>query len=494
MKSDDFLDDIVGGAEEKWIREAGNIDGNEIKRKRRIRTWSRAAAAAACLGLIVFAAFRLPGGREPAGNGSGAVSSETAGSEAVSSEPVSEPESPAQSSALPKVQASDLLENYTANPVEKKEPDDAFIRAGYDWAVRLFQETYRQEPSQKTLLVSPLSVVTALTMTANGAGGNTLQEMEQVLGSGSLPLADLNAYLHTYLKSLPSSERAKFSFANGIWFNDREGFTVEEPFLQQNADYFDAAIRKTAFNDAAVREINQWIDQHTDGMIPELLKELNDGDRMVLVNALAFDAEWWAPFSEERESLLPFTGLNGETVETPAMGSTEYWYLEDDTCIGFEKSYIGDTYRFVALLPKDEEDFAGFIDSLTGEKLAALRNSAAQEMTLVTLPKFSYDYAVSLPEVLKTMGLRDAFDAARADFSGISRSEQLFISAVLHKTHIDLDSAGTRAAAVTAVMVNLGGYYGDMHEVCLDRPFIYMIVDTAAGLPVFIGTVTGFSE
>ena len=113
------------------------------------------------------------------------------------------------------------------------------------------------------------------------------------------------------------------------------------------------------------------------------------------------------------------------------------------------------------------------------------------EKTLIVLPKFSYDYSVELPAVLKTMGMRDAFDAARADLSGISRSEPLYISKVLHKTHIDLDSAGTRAAAVTAVTVNFGAM-PDYREVILDRPFVYMIVDTAAGLPVFIGTVTGF--
>ncbi|MBQ6076203.1 MAG: serpin family protein [Lachnospiraceae bacterium] len=483
MRADDFMDDIVGGAEEKWVREAGNIDGNEIRKKRRIRMWSRAAAAAACLGLIIFAVSRLPFGRQSADNGSGAVGRETSGG----------PESTAQDSVIPKAQAADLLENYTANPVEKKEPDDAFIRAGYDWAVRLFQETWRQETEQKTLLVSPLSVATALAMTANGARGNTLREMEQVLGGGSLTLSDLNAYLHTYLKSLPSSERAKCVFADGIWFNDRGGFTAEEPFLQRNADYFDAAIRKAPFNGDTVREINQWAEQHTDGMIPELLKELDDSGRMVLVNALAFDAEWREPFEEHGENRQPFTNLDGSTVRTPTMGGETYFYLEDDSCIGFEKPYAVDTYRFVALLPKDETDFEGFIAGLSGEKLAALREAAMVEKTVIALPKFSYDYTVELPAVLKTMGMRDAFDAARADLSGISRSEPLYISKVLHKTHIDLDSAGTRAAAVTAVTVNFGAM-PDYRVVILNRPFVYMIVDTAAGLPVFIGTVTGFSE
>ena len=480
MKADRFLDDLIENVDEKWIREAETDKISAIKRKRRARIWSRVSAAAACLGLVLLAAFLLPGDRR------GAVG------ESASSEAETRPAGTAENPVIPKAQAADLLENYKARPVEEKEPDDAFIRAGYDWTVRLFQETYRQEKEQKTLLVSPLSAVIALTMTANGAKGNTLREMEEVLGGGSLALADLNAYLHTYLKSLPSSDRAKYSSANGIWFNDRGDFTVEGSFLQQNVDYFDTTVRKAPFTDETVREINQWVDLHTDGMIPEILETLDDSSRMVLLNALAFDAEWWEPYIEDENIQALFHNLNGEPVETAFMGGHEHWYLEDYTCIGFEKSYFGDTYRFVALLPKND-DFEAFIDSLTGEKVAALRSNITEEIIFAAMPKFSYDYTVELPDVLEALGMRDAFHASRADFSGISRSEPLYISQVLQKTHIDLDSAGTRASAVTAVMTNFGAV-NNPREVILDRPFVYMIVDTAAGLPLFIGTVTGFSE
>lgn len=396
---------------------------------------------------------------------------------------------------LPKVQAADLLEGFTARPVEERKADDAFIKAGYDWAAGLFKQVYRMEQKQKTLLISPLSVVTALAMTANGAGGNTLKEMEEVLGSGSLSLADLNAYLHTYLNSLPSSERAKFSFANAIWFSDRPDFLVKEDFLQKDADHFDAAIRKAPFDESTVREINQWVSQHTDDMIPKLLEKLTPEDRMILINALVFDAKWAVPFVESGEDFKQaFTGLDGKTKSASMMLGEEYSYLEDDLCTGFTKSYEGDTYRFVALLPKDEKDFEGFVESLSGEQLAALLGGAANERTLIMLPKFSYDYEVSLPEALQAMGMKDAFSGARADFSGISDTP-LVISDVLHKTHIDLDSEGTRAAAVTAVIVTESAMPMDEpHTVYLDRPFVYMIVDTATNLPVFMGTVTGIGE
>ncbi len=403
-------------------------------------------------------------------------------------------EAPTQGT-LPQVQAADLLEGYTARPVEEKQADEAFISAGFDWAAQLFREVYRQETERKTLLVSPLSAVTALAMTAAGAQGHTRQEMEQVLGSGSVSLDDLNAYLHTYLNGLPSSERAKFSFADAIWFKDEEGFVVKEAFLQKNRDYFDAAVRKAPFDDSTLREINQWVSQHTDDMIPKLLDDLNPDMQMVLINALAFDAAWERPFKENGDVLRPFTGSDGRKTEVPVMYGTEFAYLEDDTATGFMKSYADDSFRFAALLPKDEKDFDGFVSSLTGEKLSSLIRGVRNEETLIMLPKFSTDYTVSLPAVLRTMGMKDAFDASRADFSGIS-DRPLCISDVLHKTHIDLDSEGTRAAAVTAVIMEKGAAPMDKkpHEVYLDRPFVYMIVESATGLPVFIGTVTSFGK
>ena len=411
------------------------------------------------------------------------------------SENVQESKETGSGAAVPgpkKVQAADLLEAFTARPVEDKAADDAFTAAAFDWAAKLFSRTYAGEEENKTLLVSPLSVLIALSMTANGARGETLREMEQALGG--LGIDDLNAYLHTYLMSLPSSELAKFAFANAIWFKDDPDFLVEDEFLQKVVDYYDAAVRKAPFDDTTVQEINQWVALHTDDMIEKLLEELKDGDRMVLVNALVFDAKWQVPFLEGECREDVFTGLDGRKGTATFMSQEIHSYIESDEAIGFTKSYKDDTYRFVALLPKDEEGFEDFVKGLTGEKLAALLNSENGDRTIIRMPKFSYDYDTSLVSVLEAMGMKKAF-TDRADFSGISTSEALCIGDVLHKTHIDLDSEGTRAAAVTAVMVfSATAVMQPPRHVTLDRPFVYMIVDSATNLPVFMGTVTGFNE
>ena len=392
-------------------------------------------------------------------------------------------------------QAADLLEPYKAQPVAEKKADAAFRQAGLDWAARLFTQSYKLEKENKNLLLSPLSVMTALAMASNGAGGDTLAQLEKALG-GEIKLADLNAYLHTYLKNLPSSEKARFHFANGIWFKDQADFQVEENFLQRNVNYYEAAIRKAPFDESTLQEINQWTAQHTDNMIPQLLNQLKEEDLMVLVNALCFEAKWANPFDETNCRKDVFTNLRGEENEALYMFGSADTYLESDGIIGMLKSYEGGSYQFAAFLPEEGTDFNSFAASLKGETLSKLLSSATDRYsTDIKLPKFSKDYSVSLINALEQLGIRDALEKGerKADFSGISQTP-LFISDVIHKTHIDVDSEGTRAAAATGVVMGYGAtMITEWKEVNLDRPFVYMIIDSQTQLPLFIGTVTEFA-
>lgn len=391
-----------------------------------------------------------------------------------------------------KVQAADLLENFKAQIVPEKEADQAFIKASFKLAASLLNQVYAGEKEQKkTLLLSPLSVATALAMTANGAGGETLKQMENLLGSG-ISLGDYNAYLHTYLNRLSKAKGAEFSFANSIWFRDQADFVVEEAFLQQNVNYYDASIRKAAFDLETVRDINQWVALKTHNMIPSLLDSLDDLDRMILINALVFEAKWEDPFEEGYKHKADFTNLAGKQQEVDYMNCTLYQYLEDESCTGFMKLYEGGEYGFVALLPKNEKNFEGFVTGLSGTQLEQLMGNIQECMTHISMPAFSYDYDASLVDVLRALGMTEAFVSNQADFSGISKSIPLYISDVIHKTHIDVDSEGTKAAAVTAIEMKAGSAMPvqEPKVVTLDRPFVYMIVDVNTGLPVFIGTVT----
>ena len=225
--------------------------------------------------------------------------------------------------------SDDLMKGVKANDVSGKETDDAFILAQTELALKLFKAS-ANESKNENVLISPLSILLALAMTANGADGETRAEMEALLG-GDIKLDDLNEYIYTYVNSLPSSEQAKLEIANSIWFRDSESFTVEKDFLQTNADYYGAEIYKSAFDESTLDDINSWVSKNTNGMIEKIFEEINPDALMYLINALVFDAEWEKAYSETSISDKDFTSISGETGTVKMMHSTEYKYLHSKT-------------------------------------------------------------------------------------------------------------------------------------------------------------------
>ena len=380
---------------------------------------------------------------------------------------------------------------YTPQTVDGKAPDEAFRTAYLKLTAALMAA--HQKNAKSSTLISPLSIMTALAMVANGADGDTLAEIQTLLG-GDIGLDTLNNYLYSYFHSLPSDETARFAAANSIWINDLSSFTVLPSFLQTNANYYPAEVRRTVFNDAAVSDINDWVSKNTDAMIPRILDRLSEDDRMILINALVFDAKWNTIFFEEAVQDHEFTALSGQKQTVPMMSGSEYWYLWDENTAGFMKPYRDDTYRFVALLPEEGTDLNEYIASLSAEKLNGLLQSASNEKVSILLPKFSYDDNWRMETDLAALGMPAAF-CALADFSRISEDTQLYIDTVIHKTHIEVAEEGTRAAAVTMIgLKNTGMPMQPPKEVILDRPFVYMIIDTETQLPIFIGAVTEIAE
>ena len=154
--------------------------------------------------------------------------------------------------------AGDLMAGITPNSATPSEP---IVSADpVDFGVRLFQHSAKEG---ENTLISPLSVLSALAMTANGAKGDTLAQMEDVLG---MPVGELNQYLRTFMADLPDEETCKLHVANSVWFRDDPSFTVEQPFLQTNADYYGAGVYKAPFDDSTKRDINNWVKEHNDGM------------------------------------------------------------------------------------------------------------------------------------------------------------------------------------------------------------------------------------
>ncbi len=344
------------------------------------------------------------------------------------------------------------------------------------------------------LLVSPLSTMLALSMAANGAEDETLAELTSVL-AGGMDIESLNRELFNYTSSLASSEDAKFNLANSLWVTSSPHFSVNDSYINTIENTFDADIISVDMSKKkVVNAVNSWASCNTDGMIDSILK---DGDispqtLMLLINALCFDAIWdeqepdtasaAGPFNKTETATYMRTGCNG--------------YIDGDNETGIVKNYKGGKYAFVALLPDEDTDIYDYAATLDGEEFLQLFDgrTKATSTSIVTgkIPFFESDYSVDLNDALQGMGVTRAFNVSKAQFGGLGASEMgnAYISRVIHKTYIQLDNSGTRAAAVTAIEIaptssapSTVTYY----RVELDRPFVYAIVDTQTGLPIFLG-------
>lgn len=388
-----------------------------------------------------------------------------------------------------KIQAENLMEGFTAKTVSGKAADDAFINSTADFAIKLFQKT---RDTEKNSLISPLSVMLALSMTANGAKGETLAQMEDLLG-GDIPMETLNEYIYSYVKALPSEKTAKLNIANSIWFRDN-AFTAENSFLQKNADYYGAAAYKSAFDGETLRDINNWVKNNTDGMIDKIIDKFDANAVMYLINTVLFDAEWENIYKKNEVGDGVFTALNGSKRTVSMMYSDEHSYLDDGRATGFIKPYKNG-YCFVALLPNDGVSLNDYVASMTGKSFADTIKNALDVPVETAIPKFSYDYDIEMSGALKSLGMTLPFDSEKADFSGLGLSDNgnIFISRVLHKAYISVDEKGTKAGAATVVETKDAAVIDGIYRVTLDRPFIYAVTD-ADGLPIFIGAVTDIGK
>lgn len=400
-----------------------------------------------------------------------------------------------------RVQAADLSRGITPVKVEGKAADAKYSAAQMNFALKLLEKTF-EEKGKENLLVSPVSVTLALAMTSNGADGETKKQFETLLGSG-MDTDELNAYLYTFLQSLSDENAGKLKTANSIWFNtEHHSFEADRTFLQKNADWYSASLYGSDFGAQTVKDINAWVSDKTDKMIDRIIEDIDKDTVMFLINALSFDAEWQDIYRKKDISEGTFTSLDGQKRKVEMMRSKEYAYFDDGYATGFGKDYAGGRYSFIALLPNEGVSLADYVKTLANtapEKVVKMLTSPQSTSVQATMPKFGYDFELRLNDILIALGLSDAFNASEADLSKLGKcrdGSNLYISEVLHKTHIEVDERGTKAGAVTSVAVNAEGsmYPEEIKEVTLDRPFVYIIFDNETSTPIFIGSVTDIQK
>lgn len=372
-----------------------------------------------------------------------------------------------------------------------------------DFSLRLFREAYAMQndedaaeaaagaansAAQGGFVIAPASVLTALLMAEEGADGETAAQIQDVVG------AEVFYAREAFEKILNAKgEGTQLNTANSVWFrNDEDRLPVQPNFPAAMQQLFGAEVFRADFDEKTRKDINQWCKNNTKGRIEKILDEPISSDSMLyLINALTFDGKWQKPYEDHQVADTEFTCEDGSVQTAEMMYDMEHTYLANELATGFVKPYE-DGYSFVALLPNEGLSMADFVNGLTEDSFVELSASKKDVLVETGMPKFKTESGAELSAALQAMGIRDLFDADRADLSLMAtvNGGNLFVSRILHKAFLETDTEGTRAAAVTAAELEAGSAAPtEMKRVILDRPFLYAIIEDETGIPIFMGTV-----
>jgi serine protease inhibitor len=373
----------------------------------------------------------------------------------------------------------------------------AVAAADNDFGFRLLR-TLNANPTN--VIVSPLSVAQALTMTYNGARGSTKTAMARILGIGAIDGSQLNALNRQLLDALRKADpNARLEIANALWL--REGFAVNPEFVALK-DYYGADVRNLDFAgdpERATEIINAWVSRNTQGKIPSIVDRLETDTALVLTDAVYFKGGWSEVFDPHESKPRTFFGPDGKSATTPMMEHDGFYsYLETKDFQGIRLPYGNGQFAMYVFLPRAKKGLREILKSLDQPHWTEwIRKfaSSSRKGTIV-LPKFELRYGKNLTAVLEAMEMGVAFDPKEADFSGITRSP-IYISDVEHKTYVKVDEQGTEAAASTAVIMRLLSAIGSTaapFNMIVDHPFIFAISERGTGAILFMGTILDPSQ
>jgi len=401
-----------------------------------------------------------------------------------------QPEEPTQ----PSTEAQDLIGEvaYNPNPQAGLDEIQALADAHNAFALDLYQQLAGEG---KNMFYSPYSIYMALLMTYAGAAGDTASQMESTLHL-PYPQEEVHAVMNALDQQLKANSMVDdkpaftLNIANQLW--GQAGYAFLPEFLNTLSQNYNAGLKTVDFaaDPEAARElINLWVEAQTNEKIKDLIPEgaLNALTRLVITNAVYFKAAWLSPFDPANTKNGSFTLLDGTKVEVPMMhqSGTFRAYISQDVQ-AVELPYEGGAYSMVALMPT-AGSLEEFEQSLTAESLQGILNQLDRASVTLSMPKFKFEAAFTLNHALEAMGMPDAFNFRRADFSRMDGTTDLYITSALHKAYVDVNEEGTEAAAATAVIIGLESAVGQSYTITLDHPFLFLIRDNATGTLLFVG-------
>lgn len=373
---------------------------------------------------------------------------------------------------------------------------EELVTGNNEFALDLYREACSLQESDN-IFFSPYSISSALGMTYAGARGQTAVEMAEVLHF-TLPVEEINRAFSSLTESLGSGEISRAGsgdpftlvISNGLWVQN--GFKLLDEYVAEVTAYYSAAVRNLDFIDdpeGSRETINEWVAEGTMNRILDLIPPgvLREDTRVVLTNAVYFNASWRKPFNERATTDAPFILAEGSAIDVPMMTQTDYFnYAAAEGCRAVELEYAAGNASMLILLP--DGDIEEFQQEFNADLLETIRRRLSVQNLSLSMPVFEFSQSMQLSQMLRILGMESAFGAG-ADFSGFTGNRDLFISEVLHKAFVKVDETGTEAAAATAVVMALTAIPEQPVQMNINSPFIFFILDRESGAIVFMGRV-----
>ncbi len=365
--------------------------------------------------------------------------------------------------------------------------EKSLVDADNNFGLKLFREINKDE-KDKNVFISPLSVSMALGMTLNGADRETKQVMQNALEVAGFTDQQINSSYQSLIELLTGLDpKVKFQIANSIWY--RSTFSVEQPFIDVNKQYFNARVAGLDFSDPlTVNVINSWVYENTNGKIEKIVDRIDPLTVMFLINAIYFKGTWTYQFEEEntveRSFFLPD---NTEKMCRLMKIAGTFNYYSNDKFKAVDLPYGDKQFSMTVILPQSDKDINNLVAELNQSNWNNWIGQFGESDGEIFLPRFTLEYEKSLNEVLAQLGMGIAF-SGQADFTRINKGRNLFISEVKHKSFVEVNEEGTEAAAVTSVEIKFTSV-GSGFVFRANRPFVFAIRENHSGTILFIGKI-----
>lgn len=353
----------------------------------------------------------------------------------------------------------------------------------------------------KSFIFSPLSLEYALAMVNNGAAGETEKQIRSVIGFGDNSAKEVNEFYKYLTENLLSVDNTvAMNIANAQVFNTAIGDASKYKKEYKNAltGYYDALFEGYDFarnNSQALSAINSWASKQTEGMINPLLEELDGDSATLLMNAIYFKGSWADKFNSSQTRKEEFSKADGTKIKVDMMNQTSnVSFVSNKNYRAISKPYGNGAFRMTFILPEEGITTAKLANSFDRTALESIIRSTGSYEVIIKIPKFETSFTITLNDMLKSLGMVDAFDTSKADFSSMSSELSLYISRVLQKARIKVEEKGTEAAAVTVIDMKVNSampVYNEPYLFYATRPFLYVISEISTGAIMFMGQYNG---